>query len=31
MFNGEERKKQREEVFPLDCKRAFDMGAELLT
>jgi multimeric flavodoxin WrbA len=29
MFNEAERKKRREEVFPLDCKKAFDMGAEL--
>ncbi|MCL2227424.1 MAG: flavodoxin family protein [Oscillospiraceae bacterium] len=25
-FNVEERRKRREEVFPLDCKKAFDMG-----
>jgi multimeric flavodoxin WrbA len=31
MFNEGERKKRREEVFPLDCKRAFELGAELLT
>jgi multimeric flavodoxin WrbA len=30
-FNEGERKKRREEVFPLDCKRAFDLGAGLLT
>jgi multimeric flavodoxin WrbA len=27
MFNGEERKKRRDEVFPQDRKRAFAMGA----
>jgi hypothetical protein len=27
MFNGEERKKRRDEVFPLDKQRAFDLGA----
>jgi multimeric flavodoxin WrbA len=31
MFNGDERKKRREEVFPADLKKAFDMGAGLLS
>jgi multimeric flavodoxin WrbA len=30
MFDGEARKKRREEVFPGDLKKAFDMAAELL-
>jgi hypothetical protein len=30
MFDGEERKKRREEVFPLDCKKAFEMGKALV-
>ncbi|MDR1179428.1 MAG: flavodoxin family protein [Spirochaetales bacterium] len=29
MFNGEERKKRREEVFPMDLKKAFEMGVAL--
>jgi multimeric flavodoxin WrbA len=29
MFNAAERKKRRDEVFPTDKQRAFDMGAEL--
>jgi multimeric flavodoxin WrbA len=28
-FNGEERKKRRDEVFPKDKQKAFDLGAEL--
>jgi multimeric flavodoxin WrbA len=30
MFDGDARKKRREEVFPADLKKAFDMGAALL-
>jgi hypothetical protein len=30
MFDGEERKKRREEVFPTDLKKAFDLGAGLM-
>jgi hypothetical protein len=30
MFDGAARKKRREEVFPQDKKRAFDLGAELV-
>jgi multimeric flavodoxin WrbA len=29
MFNGEERKKRRDEVFPRDKQQAFDLGSEL--
>jgi multimeric flavodoxin WrbA len=29
MFDGGARKKRREEVFPLDLRKAFDMGAEM--
>ena len=29
MFDVDARKKRREEVFPLDCKKAFAMGTEL--
>jgi multimeric flavodoxin WrbA len=29
MFDGEERKKRREEVFPLDLKKAFELGKTL--
>jgi hypothetical protein len=28
-FDGDARKKRREEVFPRDLKRAFEMGLEL--
>jgi multimeric flavodoxin WrbA len=31
MFDEAERKKRREEVFPLDCKKAFEMGAGLVS
>jgi multimeric flavodoxin WrbA len=30
-FDGEKRKKRREEVFPADLKKAFDMGAGLFS
>ena len=29
LFDVPERVRRRKEVFPLDCKRAFDMGARL--
>ncbi|MCL1818545.1 MAG: flavodoxin family protein, partial [Spirochaetaceae bacterium] len=29
-FNAEERKKRREEVFPLDLAKAFEMGKALV-
>jgi hypothetical protein len=29
MFNGGERKKRRDEVFPRDKQKAFDLGAGL--
>jgi hypothetical protein len=29
MFDGDARKKRREEVFPRDRQKAFEMGAEL--
>src|SRR5690606_21712475 len=28
-FDAAAKKKRREEIFPLDCKRAFDLGAKL--
>ncbi|MDR2808323.1 MAG: flavodoxin family protein [Spirochaetaceae bacterium] len=31
MFNGQERAKRRADIFPLDRKKAFNLGAELLT
>ncbi|MDR3248547.1 MAG: flavodoxin family protein [Treponema sp.] len=31
MFDGDARKKRREEVFPQDLKEAFDLGAELIS
>jgi len=31
MFNPEEKAKKRREVFPVDCKKAFDMGVKLAT
>jgi multimeric flavodoxin WrbA len=31
MFNGEERKKRRDEVFPEDKRKAFDLGAGLFS
>jgi multimeric flavodoxin WrbA len=30
-FDPEERKKRRREIFPQDCKRAFELGARLVT
>jgi len=30
-FNPEEKAKRREEVFPVDCKKAFDMGVKFAT
>ena len=30
-FNPEAKKKRHEEVFPLDCKQAFELGARLTT
>ncbi|MBM7868561.1 multimeric flavodoxin WrbA [Clostridium pascui] len=30
MFNAEEKAKSRKELFPIDCKKAFDMGAKLV-
>jgi len=29
LFDVAERARRREEVFPLDCQKAFDMGARL--
>lgn len=29
MFDESERKKRREEIFPIDCQKAFNMGANL--
>ena len=31
MFDPEEKAKKRREVFPVDCKKAFDMGVKLAT
>ena len=28
-FDAEAKKKRREEIFPLDCKHAFELGARL--
>jgi hypothetical protein len=28
MFDPEEKAKKRREVFPVDCKKAFDMGVK---
>ncbi|WP_186430448.1 flavodoxin family protein [Clostridium sp. BSD9I1] len=30
MFNAEEKAKSRSELFPIDCQKAFDMGAKLI-
>ncbi|MBE6066087.1 MAG: flavodoxin family protein [Clostridium lundense] len=30
MFNAEEKAKTRKELFPIDCQKAFDMGAKLI-
>jgi hypothetical protein len=30
-FNGDERKKRRDEVFPEDKRKAFELGAELFS
>jgi hypothetical protein len=29
-FNVEEKTKRRKEVFPIDCKKAFEMGTRLV-
>jgi len=31
MFDPEEKAKKRREVFPVDCKKAFDMGVKFAT
>jgi hypothetical protein len=31
LFDVEKRLQRRKEVFPLDCQKAFDMGAKLAT
>ena len=30
-FDAEKKAKRREEVFPLDCKKAFEMGVKFAT
>jgi len=30
LFNPEEKKKRREEQFPLDCRKAYELGAKLV-
>ena len=29
LFNEAEKKRRHEEVFPMDCERAFDLGVKL--
>ena len=31
MFDSEKKAKRREEIFPVDCKKAFDMGVKFTT
>lgn len=30
MFNAEEKARSRKELFPIDCRKTFDMGAKLV-
>lgn len=30
LFNIDEKKKRHEEVFPKECEKAFELGAEML-